>query len=198
MKVQMGTAKDSEAQVFKGVQGTNTGSRAMLVGSACVFLTLLTAAILGSVYLGHSLHHRDSTGKQQTYTADFYQDGHHVVKETVVITKREDVFASPNNSVVKDYDTGFAVYKMDHLPGCYLTTFNISDRDNYSNNGQQQVSIEVTHTTKQRFSVTDIAVNRAVLGPQAAAMCVGRDLFILRQQTGRCNVQVTVKGGPNV
>ncbi|XP_052812492.1 uncharacterized protein LOC128240047 [Mya arenaria] len=76
---------------------------------------------------------------------------------------------------------------MDHLPGCYLTTFNMSDRDNYRSNGQQQLSVEVTHTSKQRYSVTDTIVNRAVLGPQAATMCAERDLYMLRQQTNSTN-----------
>ncbi|XP_052814118.1 uncharacterized protein LOC128241201 [Mya arenaria] len=107
----------------------------------------MTAAILGSVYLGYSLHPLGSTGKQQTYTVDFYQDGQHVTKETLVITEREEVYAATNGTVVKDYETGFAVYKMDHFPGCYLTTFNMSDRDNYSSNGQQQVSPDITEAT---------------------------------------------------
>ncbi|XP_052812307.1 uncharacterized protein LOC128240166 [Mya arenaria] len=187
MKPQIGTLKDSEGQVCNGVKETKTGSRALLVVGACVFLALMTAAILGSVYMGYSLHPRGSTGKQQTYTADFYQDGVHVAKETLVITEREEMYAATNGTVVKDYETGFAVYKMDHLPGCYLTTFNMSDRDNYRSNGQQQLSVEVTHTSKQRYSVTDIIVNRAVLGPQAATMCAERDLYMLRQQTNSTN-----------
>ncbi|WAR11002.1 hypothetical protein MAR_036078 [Mya arenaria] len=171
MKPQIGNLKDSEGQVWNGVKETKTGSRALLVVGACVFLALMTAAILGSVYLGYSLHPLGSVGKQQTYTADFYQDGHHVVKETL----------------------GFAVYKMDHLPGCYLTTFNMSEKDNYSSNSQNQVSIEVKQTLKQRYSVTDITVNRAVLGPQAASMCAGRDLYMLRQQTDSTNDVALVK-----
>ncbi|WAR10684.1 hypothetical protein MAR_035760 [Mya arenaria] len=139
MKPQIGNLKDSEGQVWNGVKETKTGSRTLLVVGACVFLALMTAAILGSVYLGYSLHPLGLTGKQQTYTADFYQDGHHVVKETLVITERESMYAATNGTVVKDYETGFLVYKMDHLPGCYLTTFNMSDKDNYSSNGQQQI-----------------------------------------------------------
>ncbi|WAR11005.1 hypothetical protein MAR_036081, partial [Mya arenaria] len=176
MTPQMGTFKDSEGQVGNGSKETKNGRRALLVAGACVFLTLLTAAVLGSVYLGYSLQSRGSTGKQHTFTADFYQDGFHAVKETLVITERENVYASINVSVVQDYETGFEVFKMDHLPGCYLTTFNMSDRDDYNINGQRQVSIEVTQTSKQRYSVTDITVNRVVLGPQATAMCAERDL----------------------
>ncbi|XP_052813699.1 uncharacterized protein LOC128240827 [Mya arenaria] len=193
MKPQIGNLKDSEGQVWNGVKETKTGSRALLVVGACVFLALMTAAILGSVYLGYSLHPLGSVGKQQTYTADFYQDGHHVVKETLVITERESMYAATNGTVVKDYETGFAVYKMDHLPGCYLTTFNMSEKDNYSSNSQNQVSIEVKQTLKQRYSVTDITVNRAVLGPQAASMCAGRDLYMLRQQTDSTNDVALVK-----
>ncbi|XP_052814116.1 uncharacterized protein LOC128241198 [Mya arenaria] len=169
-------------------QENQAGRRTLLVAGACVFLTLLTAAILGSVYLGYSLHLRGPTGKQQTYMADFYQDGHHIFKETLVITDRENMYATINGTVVNDYETGFQVYKMEHLPGCYLTSFNMSNRDDFSSNGQrQQVSIEVTQTSRQRYSVTDIAVNSAVLGPQAATMCTGRDLFMLRQQANSTN-----------